>query len=158
MHREQYGEYAYWCQVVFRTWFSFIHVSFRKATSVKKEESSKAKKSRRAISLDLGKEIMSTYCGYVILFTWKVMYRHYLHGNCDFIFNIFNFHRINSFINRLERVKIWIWFNFFLWFYLSSKRDHLEFHVNVKMFRILFIINKITKYLYVTEFDTRVFF
>ena len=50
MHREQYGEYAYWCQVVFRTWFSFIHVSFRKATSVKKEESSKAKKSRRPIS------------------------------------------------------------------------------------------------------------
>ena len=28
---------------------------------VKKEESSKAKKSRRAVSLDSGKEIMSTY-------------------------------------------------------------------------------------------------
>ena len=25
MHREQYGEYAYWCQVVFSTWFSFMH-------------------------------------------------------------------------------------------------------------------------------------
>ena len=65
MHREQYGEYAYWCQVVFRTWFSFIHVSFRKATSVKKEESSKAKKSRTAISLDSGKEIVSHYWRYL---------------------------------------------------------------------------------------------
>ena len=36
-------------------------ICFRKATSVKKEESSKVKKSRRAISLDSGKEIMSTY-------------------------------------------------------------------------------------------------
>ena len=40
-----------------------LSCTFRKATSVKKEESSKAKKSRRAISLDSGKEIMSTYCG-----------------------------------------------------------------------------------------------
>ena len=47
MYREQYGEYTYWYQGVFRTWFSFIHVSFRKATSVKKEESSKVVKSRR---------------------------------------------------------------------------------------------------------------
>ena len=37
------------------------HLCFRKATSVKKEDSSKANKSRRAISLDSGKEIMSTY-------------------------------------------------------------------------------------------------
>ena len=87
MHREQYGEYAYWCQVVFRTWFSFTRLCFRKASSVKKEESSKAKKSRRAISLDSGKEIMSTYWGYVILFMWKVMWRLYLHGNCDFIYD-----------------------------------------------------------------------
>ena len=35
--------------------------TFRKATSVKKEESSKAKESGGAISLDSGKEIMSTY-------------------------------------------------------------------------------------------------
>ena len=159
MHREQYGEYGYWCQVVFTTWFSFMHLCFRKATSVKKEESSKAKKSRRAISLDSGKEIMSTYWGYVILFMWKVMWRLYLHGNCDFIFfyiNIFNFHRINSFINRLERVKIWVWFNFFLWFSLSSKCDRLEFHVNVKTFWILFMMNKMAKYFYLTGFDTRV--
>ena len=45
----------------------------------------------------------------------------------------------------------------FLWFYLSSKRDHLEFHVNVKTFWILFIMNKMAKYFYVTEFNTRVF-
>ena len=138
-----------------------LSCTFRKSTSVKEEESSKAKKSRRAISLDSGKEIMSTYRGYVILFMRKVMWRLYLHGNCDFIFfyilNIFNFHRINSFINRLERVKIWIWFNFFLWFYLSSKCDRLEFHVNVKTFWILFIMNKMAKYFYVTEFNTRVF-
>ena len=35
----------------------------RKATSVKKEESSKAKKNRRPISLDSGKEMMCTYWG-----------------------------------------------------------------------------------------------
>ena len=35
--------------------------TFRKATSVKKEESSKAKKNRRPISLDSGKEIMCNY-------------------------------------------------------------------------------------------------
>ena len=69
---------------------------------------------------------------------------------------IFNFYRMNSFINRFERVKIWIWFNFFLWFYLSSKHDRLEFHVNVKTFWILFMMNKMAKYFYVTEFDTRV--
>ena len=73
MHREQYGEYGYWCRGVFRTWFSFMHLCFRKALSVTKEESSKAKKSRRAISLDSGKEIMSTYWGY--FFTWKVMWK-----------------------------------------------------------------------------------
>ena len=73
------------------------------------------------------------------------------------IMYIFNFYRINSFINRLERVKIWIWFNFFLWFYLSSKHGGLEFHVNVKTFWILFMRNKMIKYFYVTEFDTRVF-
>ena len=160
MHREQYGEYAYWCQGVFTTWFFFMHLCFRKATSVKKEESSKAKKSRRPISLDSGKEIMSTYWGYLIIFMWKVMWRLYLHRNCDFVFfyiNIFNFHRINSFINRLEIVKIWVWFNFFLWFSLSSKCDRLEFHVNVKTFWILFLMNKMAKYFYVTEFDTRVF-
>ena len=50
-----------------------LSCTFRKATSVKKEESSKAKKSRRAISLDSGKEIMSTYWGY--FFTWKVMWK-----------------------------------------------------------------------------------
>ena len=38
-----------------------LSCTFRKSTSVKKEEISKAKKSRRAISLDSGKEIMSTY-------------------------------------------------------------------------------------------------
>ena len=38
-----------------------LSCTFRKATSVKKEEGSKAKKSRRPISLDSGKEIMSTY-------------------------------------------------------------------------------------------------
>ena len=38
-----------------------LSCTFRKATSVKKEESSKAKKNRRPISLDSGKEIMSTY-------------------------------------------------------------------------------------------------
>ena len=38
-----------------------LSCTFRKATSVKKEESSKAKKSRRAISLDSRKGIMSTY-------------------------------------------------------------------------------------------------
>ena len=118
MHREQYGEYGYWCQVVFRTWFSFTHLCFRKATSVKKEESSKAKKSWRLISLDSGKEIMSTYWVYLILFTWEVMWRLYLNGNCDIIFFVqlcifLIFYGINSFINRLEREKIWIWFNFF---------------------------------------------
>ena len=84
MHREQYGEYTYWYQGVFRTWFSFIHVSFRKATSVKKEESSKAKKSRRAISLDSGKEMMSHYWRYPILFIRRVIGRFYFHGNHDF--------------------------------------------------------------------------
>ena len=69
---------------------------------------------------------------------------------------IFNFYRINSLIYRLERVKILLWFNFFLWFYLSSKCDRLEFHVNVKTFWILFMMNKMAKYFYVTEFDTRV--
>ena len=86
MHREQYGEYAYWCQVVFRTWFSFIHVSFRKATSVKKEESSKAKKSRRPISLDSGKKMMSYYWGYPIPFMWRVIGRFCFHRNHDFNF------------------------------------------------------------------------
>ena len=162
MLREQYGEYGYWCQGVFRTWFSFTHLCFRKATSVKKEESSKAKKSRIAISLDSGKEIMSTYWGYLILSTWKVMWRLYLHGNCDFIFFVslcifLIFIGLTVFINRLERVKIWIWFNFFLWFYLSSKHGGLEFHVNVKTFWILFMMNEMIKYFYVTEFDTRVF-
>ena len=38
-----------------------LSCTFRKATSVKKEESSKAKKNRRAITLDLGKEMMCTY-------------------------------------------------------------------------------------------------
>ena len=33
----------------------------RKATSVKKDESSKAKRNRRPISLDSGKEMMCTY-------------------------------------------------------------------------------------------------
>ena len=75
MHREQYGEYTYWYQVVFRTWFSFIHVSFRKATSVEKEESSKAKKNRRPISLDSGKKMMSYYWGYPIPFMWRVIGR-----------------------------------------------------------------------------------
>ena len=137
-----------------------LSCTFRKSTSVKKEEISKAKKSRRAISLDSGKEIMSTYCG-----TWYFSCGRWCG---DFIFtgivissffyiNIFNFHRINSFINRLERVKIWVWFNFFLWFSLSSKCDRLEFHVNVKTFWILFIMNKMAKYFYVTEFNTRVF-
>ena len=69
---------------------------------------------------------------------------------------IFNFYRMNSFINRFERVKISIWFNFFLWFYLSLKHDRLEFHVNVKTFWILFMRNKMAKYFYVTEFYTRV--
>ena len=53
-------------------------------------------------------------------------------------------------------MKILLWFNFFLWFYLSSKCDRLEFHVNVKTFWILFMMNKMAKYFYVTEFDTRV--
>ena len=35
-----------------------LSCTFRKSTSVKKEEISKAKKSRRAISLDSGKEII----------------------------------------------------------------------------------------------------
>ena len=135
-----------------------MHLCFRKAISVKEEEISKAKKSRRAISLDSGKEIMSTYWGY--FFMRKVMWRLYLHGNCDNVFFVyiyfFNFYRMNSFIYRLERVKIWIWFNFFLWFYLSSKHDCLEFHVNVKTFWILFMMNKMAKYFYVTEFYTRV--
>ena len=50
-----------------------MHLCFRKAISVKEEEISKAKKSRRAISLDSGKEIMSTYWGF--FFTWKVMWK-----------------------------------------------------------------------------------
>ena len=100
-----------------------MHLCFRKAMSVKEEEISKAKKSRRAISLDSGKEIMSTYWGY--FFTRKVMWRLYLHGNCDNVFfvyiYIFNFYRINSFIYRLERVKILLWFNFFFGFiYLQN--------------------------------------
>ena len=45
---------------------------------------------------------------------------------------------------------------FFLWFYLSSNCDRFEFHVNVKTFWILFMMNKMAKYFYVTEFDTRV--
>ena len=122
MHREQYGEYRYWCQVVFRTWFSFTHLCFRKATSVKKEESSKVKKSRRAISLDSGKEIMSAYWGYLILSTWKVMWRLYLHGNCDFIFFVWLcifliFIGLTVFINRLERVKILIFFSLVLFIF-----------------------------------------
>ena len=75
MHREQYGEHGYWCQVVFSTLFSISHLCFRKATSVKKEESSKAKKNRRPISLDSGKEIMCAYWGYPILFMWRVIGR-----------------------------------------------------------------------------------
>ena len=40
---------------------SLSFMSLRKATSVEKEESSKAKKSRRPISLDSGKKMMSYY-------------------------------------------------------------------------------------------------
>ena len=47
-------------------------------------------------------------------------------------------------------------FNFFSLIYLSSKCDCFEFHVNVKTFWILFMMNKMAKYFYVTEFDTRV--
>ena len=35
---------------------------------------------------------------------------------------------------------------FFLWFYLSSNCDRFEFHVNVKTFWILFMMNKMAKY------------
>ena len=56
----------------------------RKATSVKKDESSKAKKNRGSISSDLGKEMMCTYWGCPILFTWRVIGRFYFHGNHDF--------------------------------------------------------------------------
>ena len=38
-----------------------LSCTFRKATSVKKEESSKAKKNRRATSLNSGKEMMCTH-------------------------------------------------------------------------------------------------
>ena len=57
-----------------------------KATSVKKEESSKAKKNRRPISLDSGREMMCTYWGCPILFMWRVIERFYFHGNHDFNF------------------------------------------------------------------------
>ena len=86
MYRKQYGEHGYWCQVVFSTLFSFTHLCFRKASSVKKEESSKAKKNRRPISLDSGKEIMCTYWGHPILFMWRVIGRFYFHRNHDFNF------------------------------------------------------------------------
>ena len=91
MYREQYGEYGYWCQVVFSTLFSISHLCFRKATSVKKEESSKAKKNRRPISLDSGKEIMCTYWGYPILFMWRVIGRFCFHRNHDFNFFLYLF-------------------------------------------------------------------
>ena len=91
MYREQYGEYAYWCHIVFSTLFSITHLCFRKATSVKKEESSKAKKNRRPISLDSGKEIMCTYWGYPILFMWRVIGRFYFHRNHDFNFFWYHF-------------------------------------------------------------------
>ena len=163
MYREQYGEHGYWCHIVFSTLFSISHLCFRKATSVKKEESSKAKKSRRAISLDSGKELClliegtqyflhKRWCGDFIFMEIVIM---------SFLYKyIFNFYRINSLIYRLERVKILLWFNFFLWFYLSSKCDRLEFHVNVKTFWILFMRNnnnnKMAKYFYMTEYYTRV--
>ena len=63
---------------------------------------------------------------------------------------IFNFYRINSFI------KYEFGLMFFLWFYLSSKCNCLEFHVNVETFWILFKMNKMAKLFYVTGFDTRV--
>ena len=159
MHREQYGEYAYRCQVIFRTWFSFIHVSFRKATSVKKEESSKAKKSRRPISFKtqvrkwfliiegtpyllcegwLG-DFVFTGIMISIFFSWILikddiilpfpseqffLYLNTTHEwrikwlQCDWQTILFPWwilayfkeqtHRMNSFINRWERVKILI--------------------------------------------------
>ena len=66
-----------------------LSCTFRKATSVKKEESSKAKKNRRPISLDSGREMMCTYWGCPILFMWRVIGRFYFHGNHDFIFFFF---------------------------------------------------------------------
>ena len=63
-----------------------LSCTFRKATSVKKEESSKAKKNRRPISLDSGREMMCTYWGCPILFMWRVIERFYFHGNHDFNF------------------------------------------------------------------------
>ena len=113
----------------------------RKATSVKKEESSKAKRNRRPISLDSGKEMMCTYWGCPILFMWRVIGRFYLHRNHDNIFFKFFFNFIGL-TALLTGQKVWkyefgmIIFKFF-WFYLSSKCDHLEFHVNVKKFWIL---------------------
>ena len=133
-----------------------MHLCFRKATSVKEEEISKAKKSRRAISLDSGKEIMSTYWGY--FFTWKVMWKLssrelWLCLFCIYIFLIFI-----GWTVLLTGSKGWKYeFGLiFLWFYLSSKCDCLEFHVDVKTFWILFMMNKMAKYFYVTEFYTRV--
>ena len=61
----------------------------RKATSVKNYESSKAKRKRRPISSDSGKEMMCTYWGHPILFTWRVIGRFYFHGNHDFKFFFF---------------------------------------------------------------------
>ena len=82
---------------------------------------------------------MSTYWGYPILLGERWLGDFILTGVMilSFIYfcNFLIFYRINSVINRLERVKIWIWFNVLIfWFYLSSKRDGLEFHVNVREF------------------------
>ena len=58
----------------------------RKATSVKKEESSKGKRNKGPISSDSGKEMMCTYWGCPILFMWRVIGRFYFHGNHYFQF------------------------------------------------------------------------
>ena len=138
-----------------------LSCTFRKATSVKKEESSKAKKNRKPISLDSGKEMMCTYWGYPILFTWRVIGRFYLHRNHDNIFFKFflKFYKINSFINRSESVKIWIWYNFLIFLVLFIFKMWPSW-ISCECEKILdinfFIMHEKAPYFYVTEFYKRV--
>ena len=85
-----------------------LSCTFRKATSVKKEESSKAKKDRRPISLDSGREMMCTYWGCPILFMLRVIERFYFHGNHDFNFFFGFIYNQNVIILNF----MWTWKNY----------------------------------------------
>ena len=162
MHREQYGEYGYWCQGVFTTWFSFMHLCFRKATSVKKEESSKAKKNRRPISLDSGKEMMCTYWGCTILFMWRGIGRFYLHRNHDNIFLNFFFLNFIGLTALLTGQKVWkyefgiIFLIFLVLFIFKMWPSWISCECEKILDINFFIMHEKALYFYVTEFYKRV--